>query len=158
MSSLQKTPTILQFDMKCTKKTTMKTTKRESGKLPASPPPPPPIPLLLLFNMNEATNVAKTFLSLIDKHFHKYKRFSKIFNRNTIKISYSCLPNVKQTISYNNNRSLQLHRMKKSSQDSKLCNCRQKNSSDHVWKLKKQKHRLQHETGGRQKGEVINSS
>ena len=73
-------------------------------------------------------NVAKTFLSLIDKHFPKDKKLSKIFNRNTIKVSYSCLPNVKQTISNNNHRLLQLHRMKESSQDSKLCNCRQKSS------------------------------
>ena len=42
--------------------------------------------------------------------------------------SYSCLPNVKQTISNNNHRLLQLHRMKESTQDSKLCNCRQKSS------------------------------
>ena len=75
-----------------------------------------------------ATNVAKTFLSLIDKHFPKDKRLSKIFNTYTIKVSYSCLPNVKQTISNNDHRLLQLHRMKESSQDSKLCNCRQKSS------------------------------
>ena len=68
------------------------------------------------------------FLSLIDKHFPKDKKLSKIFNRNTIKVSYSCLPNVKQTISNNNHRLLQLHRMKESTQDSKLCNCRQKSS------------------------------
>ena len=53
----------------------------------------------------------KTFLTLIDKHFPKNKRLSKIFNRNTIKVSYSCLPNVKQTISINNDRLLQLHRI-----------------------------------------------
>ena len=43
-------------------------------------------------------------------------------------MSYSCLPNVKQTISNDNHHLLQLHRMKESTQDSKLCNCRQKNS------------------------------
>ena len=64
-----------------------------------------------------ATNVAKTFLSLIDKHFPKDKRLDKIFNRNTIKVSYSCLFNVKQTISNNNHRLLQPHRMKESTQD-----------------------------------------
>ena len=71
---------------------------------------------------------AKTFLTLIDKHFPKNKRLSKIFNRNTINVSYSCLPNVKQTISNNNPRLLQVHRMKESTQDSKLCNWQQKNS------------------------------
>ena len=33
-------------------------------------------------------------LTLIDKHFPKNKRLSKIFNRNTIKVSYSCLLNL----------------------------------------------------------------
>ena len=96
---------------------TMKRTKRESGKLWFNPP------------FNVATNVAKTFLTLIDKHFPKNKRLSKIFNRNAIKVSYSCLPNVEQTISNNNHRLLQLHRMKESTQDSKLCNCQQKKNS-----------------------------
>ena len=96
---------------------TMKRTKRESGIITWFNPP---------FNIIVATNVAKTILSLIDKHFPKDKKLSKIFNRNTIKVSYSCLPNVKQTISKNNHRLLQLHRMKESTQDSKLCNCRQK--------------------------------
>ena len=94
---------------------TMKRTKRESGKLPGS--------------THSSTNVAKTFLALVEKHFPKNKRLSKIFNRNTIKVSYSCLPNVKQTISNNNHRLLQLYRMKESNQDSNLCNCRQKNNS-----------------------------
>ena len=80
------------------------------------------------FNVNVATTVAKTFLSLIDKHFPKDKNLFKIFNRNTIKVSYSCLPNLNQTISNNNHRLLQLHRMKESTQDSKLCNYRQMSS------------------------------
>ena len=69
---------------------TMKRIETESGKLHGSTVNPP-------FNINVATNVAKTFLTLIDKHFPKNRRLSKIFNRNTIKVSYSCLPNVKQS-------------------------------------------------------------
>ena len=80
------------------------------------------------FNSNVATNVEKTFLTLIGKHFPKDKMLSKISNRNTIKVSYSCLPNVKQTISNNNHRLPQLYRIKESTHDSKLCNCRQENS------------------------------
>ena len=76
-----------------------------------------------------ATNVAKTFLTFISKHFPKNKMLNKIFNTNTIKVSYSCLPNVKQKISNKNRRLLQMHRMKESTQDSKLCNCRQKKNS-----------------------------
>ena len=44
---------------------------------------------------NVRTNVAKNFLQLIDKHFPKSSRLHKIFNRNTIKVSYSCMENVK---------------------------------------------------------------
>ena len=68
-----------------------------------------------LFNINLTTNVATPFLALIDKHFPKNKRLSKILIINTIKVSYSCLPN-------NNHRLLQLHTMKESTQDIKLCN------------------------------------
>ena len=56
-------------------------------------------------NINVATNVAKTSSTLMGKHLPKNKRLSKIFNRNTIKVSYSCLPNVKQTM-FNNNQSV----------------------------------------------------
>ena len=109
----------LQFYMMYTKKR-----KRESGKLPGSPPPPPPPHFP--FNINVLTDVAITFLIFIDEHFRKDKKSSKIFNRNTIKVSYNCLPNVKQTIFNNKHSLLQLHRIKESTQDSKLCNCRQK--------------------------------
>ena len=72
------------------------------------------------FSINMATNVSKTFLTLIDKHFPKDTKLSKIFNRNTTKVSYSCLPNVKQTISNNNNRLLRLCKRKELTQDTKL--------------------------------------
>ena len=108
--------TNLQFDRICTDKNNEKNKTRKRKITWFNPP----------FNINVATNFAKTFLTLIDKHFPKNKRLSKIFKRNTIKVSYNCLPNVKQTISNNNQLLLQLHRMKESTQDSKLCNCRQK--------------------------------
>ena len=111
--------TNLQFERTCTDKNNEKNKTRKRKITWFNPP----------FNINVATNVAKTFLTLSDKHFHKNKRLSKIFNRNTIKVSYSCLPNVKQTISNSNHCLLQLHRMKESTQDSKLCNCHQKKNS-----------------------------
>ena len=81
--------TNLQFDRTCTDKNNEKNKTRRRKITWFNPP----------FNINVTTNVAKTFLILIDKHFPKNKRLSKIFNRNTIKVSYSCLANVKQTIS-----------------------------------------------------------
>ena len=108
--------THLQFDKTCTDKNNEKNKTRKRKITWFNPP----------FNINVATNVAKIFLTLIDKHFPKNTKLSKIINRNTIKVSYSCLPNVKQTISNNNHRLLQLHRMKESTQDNKPCNRRQK--------------------------------
>ena len=45
--------------------------------------------------MNVVTNVGRFFLNLINKHFLQHHRFSKIFNRNNVKICYSCMPNMK---------------------------------------------------------------
>ena len=44
--------------------------------------------------MNVQTRVGKEFLNLIDKHFPKGSPLSKFVNRNTIKISYKCAPNM----------------------------------------------------------------
>ena len=38
-----------------------------------------------------STNVTKTFLQLITKHFPRSHKFHKIFNCNTVKVSYSCM-------------------------------------------------------------------
>ena len=45
-------------------------------------------------------------LALIDKHFPKDHKLRKIFNRNTIKISYSCMNNAKQIIDNHNKQIL----------------------------------------------------
>ena len=46
------------------------------------------------FNVAVTTNVGKAFLSLLDKHFPPHSKYHKLFNRNNVKISYSCLPNM----------------------------------------------------------------
>ena len=45
-----------------------------------------------------STNVAKTFLQLVAKHFPRTHKLHKIFNRNTIKVSYSCMNNMSKII------------------------------------------------------------
>ncbi len=72
------------------------------------------------------TNVARDFLKLIDKHFSKTSPLHKIFNRKTIRVSYSCMNNMKSVISRHNKRVL---REAKSAQESIkdkkiLSNCR----------------------------------
>ena len=48
--------------------------------------------------MNVQTNIGKGFLNLVSKHFPKYLRYSKIFNKNNIKVSYSCMDNLQTKI------------------------------------------------------------
>ena len=63
--------TNLQFDKTSTNNSNEKNKTRKRNITSFNPP----------FNINVATNVAKTFLSLIDKHFRKDKKLRKIFNR-----------------------------------------------------------------------------
>ena len=48
-------------------------------------------------------DVGKYFLRLIDKHFKQDNILHKIFNRKTLKISYSCTKNISQIINSHNN-------------------------------------------------------
>ena len=50
------------------------------------------------------TNIGRNFLKLIDKNFPPSHPLSKIINRNTVKISYKCMPNVKKAISRHNQK------------------------------------------------------
>ena len=54
------------------------------------------------YSKNVETNVGKCFLSLIDMHFPKSNPLHKIFNRYTLKLSYSCMGNIKTIISNHN--------------------------------------------------------
>lgn len=84
------------------------------------------------FSKNVNTNIGHRFLTLVDKHFPKDSKLSKIFNRNTVKISYSCMNNTKQIIDNHNKRVLNSSKSTDNSADStaqiKSCNCRQKSS------------------------------
>ena len=74
------------------------------------------------YSRNVETNVGKCFLSLIDQHFPKANPLHKIFNRNTIKLSYSCMNNVKSIIS-SHNKSV-IRKSTNSDKDKKNCDCR----------------------------------
>ena len=76
------------------------------------------------FSKNVKTNVGAKFLKLITKHFPPSNKLSKIFNRNTLKMSYSCMNNINRIIKSHNSDV-----MKKICQDpppAKTCNCRVK--------------------------------
>ena len=84
------------------------------------------------FSKNVSTNIGRKFLGLIDKHFAKDNKLRKIFNRNTIKISYSCTNNTKQIIDNHNKRILKSSEHNDTptskTKDNKTCNCRQKDA------------------------------
>ena len=50
------------------------------------------------------TKVGRVFLDLILKHFGNHSTLKKILNKNTVKVSYSCLPNIKQKIVAHNTK------------------------------------------------------
>ena len=54
------------------------------------------------FSQNVATNVGQKFRTLIRKHFPRSSKLYKIFNENTLKISYSCMPNMAAVIRQHN--------------------------------------------------------
>ena len=75
----------------------------------------------LLFCKSAQTKIGKRLLELIDKYFHKDNIYYKIFNTNTIKISYCCTPNIMALINSHNKKL-----KNKSDKRENLCNCTSK--------------------------------
>ena len=65
------------------------------------------------------TNLGWKFIKLIGKHFPPNHKFVKFFNKNTIKLSYSCMPNIRSKTNGHNKKTLQ----PKTTEPQKLCNC-----------------------------------
>ena len=61
------------------------------------------------YSSSVKTNVGAKFLGIIDKCFPKGHVLNKIFNRNTVKISYKCMPNMKCVISKHNAKILKVN-------------------------------------------------
>jgi hypothetical protein len=79
------------------------------------------------YSKNVTTNIGKVFLKLVDKHFPPSNKLHKIFNRNTIKVSYSCTKNLERIIKGHNNALLNKNDIEKDKK-TKNCNCKQKNN------------------------------
>ena len=56
------------------------------------------------FSKNVKTNIARSFLHLVDTHFPAGHKLHKIFNRNTVKVSCSCMNHVRSIITNHNTR------------------------------------------------------
>lgn len=77
------------------------------------------------YSKSVATNVGKAFLKLLNKHFPAHHKYRKIFNRNTVKISYSCMPNVRAKVNMHNKKILRTTNEVKSNElePTRMCNC-----------------------------------
>ena len=71
------------------------------------------------FNHDVKTNVGYEFLKIVKECFPPGHKIHKILNKNTIKISYSTMPNMDQIMSSHNNIVL-----KNRKQEEKACNCK----------------------------------
>ena len=58
------------------------------------------------YSQNVIISVAKRFLNLLDHHCPKSSKQRKIFNRNTVKVSYSCIENISSIIGSHNEKLL----------------------------------------------------
>ena len=72
-----------------------------------------------VFNLEVKTNIGKIFFNLLNKHFPPTCLLYKIFNKNTIKISYGCMPNFISQINRHNKKLLNPNTNK-----DPPCNCR----------------------------------
>ena len=73
--------------------------------------------------MSVATNIGKCFLKLVNSVFHKQHLLNKIFNANTLKVSYSCMPNIGSIIKGHNGKILTKN-LKQPTTNANECNCR----------------------------------
>ena len=80
------------------------------------------------YNSTVSTNIGYKFLQAVDDCFTPDHPLRKIFNRNTLKLSYSCMPNVKSIISSHNKFVLKDQSVTSASQVDKDCNCRKKDT------------------------------
>jgi hypothetical protein len=80
------------------------------------------------YNASVLTNIGKSFLSLLNKHFPRDHRYHKIFNRQTVKLSYSCCSNVNSLITQHNRKLLRQHEGATTPEPDSHpgCNCRNK--------------------------------
>ena len=75
------------------------------------------------YDANLNMNLGNKFLNIVDQCFPKGSKLSKLINRNTVKLSYCCMPNI-ETIIEGHNRKLTKENPRNA--DERECNCRQR--------------------------------
>ena len=76
------------------------------------------------FSQNVKTNIGKLFLKLVKTLLPKHHRLYKIFNPNTVKLSYSCMSNMSNFIKQHNSNILS----SPTKAEERSCNCRNKDN------------------------------
>ena len=76
------------------------------------------------FSKSVQTNIGRVFRNLVRKHFTPDHYLYKVLNKNTLKISYSCLPNMKSILSAHNKNILKGPASNAARTES--CNCKKK--------------------------------
>ena len=77
------------------------------------------------FSSNVKTNIGKAFIQIIKQSFPPGHPLRKIYNTNTLKLSYSCMPNVKNVIDGHNKKIRdKSKKIKEQESQEKTCNCR----------------------------------
>ena len=77
------------------------------------------------FSKTVKTNIARNFLLLIDKQFPPNNKLNTLFNRHTVRVSYSCTENKKSFVDRHNKTVLKLNNQQQSQQNNTInCNCR----------------------------------
>ncbi len=87
-----------------------KTRKRQRKVIWFNPP----------FSVNVQSRVGKIFFDILDKNFPSHHKFHRLFNRCTVKLSYSCMPNMGSIIKNHNKKLLQ---QKEDETPVRTCNC-----------------------------------
>ena len=79
------------------------------------------------YNANVQTNIGRKFINIIDTCFPPKHPLHAIFNKHTLKLSYSCMPNMRQHIDSHNRRILNNQQdTSTTTTNTKNCNCRTK--------------------------------
>ena len=76
------------------------------------------------YNQMVSDNIGRLFLNIIKKCFPPTSKLHKLFNKNNVKISYSCMPNIKRKITQHNKKITSPTPTLK--QNVSECNCRKK--------------------------------
>ena len=77
-----------------------------------------------VFSENVATNIGKEFLFLLSKHFLSNNKYHKIFNKENVKLCYSCVPNMGDIIAQHIKQVLK--RFSSADTETPPCNCHKK--------------------------------